>query len=249
MSIINVSIVYGTINDPQAPSKISLFFLLTSLVHVIAFIIAIMSKSPSYLISLITNIQSFEVLIQTSFYLLNLRLKLDHRIADIERELLIDSLTKLTLLGLNYYCYLQYVLRISMSRYIFVSSFVLAYKFFCIFDQFKKLRVSMKTIRSYTRVLTKVELVNEEHEHSTCAICLDSHDDTSRILRCHHLFHLNCLAALVNSKRNSFDSILRLNQQHHCPICKGIWNTRSRKKSSPKHYQEESKNEYKNDDD
>jgi len=247
ISIINVSIVHAAINDPRPPTNTSLFFLLISVVHVITFNLAILSKSPSYLVSLITNIQSFEVLILCSFYLIDLRLKSDHRIADIERELLIESLKKLSALGLNYYCFLQYVLRIRSSQYIFVLSFVLAYRFFCIFDQFKKLRISMQTIRSYTRVLTNAELLNEICQQSTCVICLDSHDNTSRKLKCHHLFHLNCLAALMNSKKNSYDSVLRLNQQYHCPICKGVWNQWSKTK-----HHEETKNEndeYKNDDD
>jgi late competence protein required for DNA uptake (superfamily II DNA/RNA helicase) len=102
----------------------------------------------------------------------------------------------------------------------------------------------MIVIRKYTKSLSNKELIEEASESSRCALCLDSHDMTSRKLNCDHVYHLNCLAALVKSKQN--DSVFyELKQSLLCPICKEKWNSTTvsdyKKKQRESDFFEESK--------
>jgi len=237
----HLSIAYAGINTLIEPTKISMLFSVIAILHVIVFVLAMSTRLP-FVVALIINMQSIETIVFCSFYIINSRMKRDNQqISEIERERLMESLKKMVTLGLNYYCYLQYVLNISSSRYAFVLSFIVAYNFFIVFDQFKKLKVSMQLIRKYTRVLSLNELRNEINTSGTCCICLDSHDFTSRKLVCHHMFHLNCLSALVHANQDSLSSILTLNKKYYCPLCNEVWN--STRRASYQTEQTESKSE------
>jgi len=238
--VMHLSVAYAGMNTLIEPTRISMLFSVIAILHVIVFVCAMSTRLP-FVVALIINMQSIEAIVFSSFYIINSKMKRDNQqISEIERERLMESLKKMVTLGLNYYCYLQYVLNISSSRYAFILSFIIAYNFFCVFDQFKKLKVSMQLIRKFTKVLSLTELQNEISSGGTCCICLDSHDFTSRKLVCHHMFHLNCLSALVHANQNSLSSILTLNKKYHCPLCNEVFNAK-RRQSKSQYEQTESK--------
>lgn len=225
--VMHLSIAYAGINTLIEPTRISMLFSVIAILHVIVFIFAMSTRLP-FVVALIINMQSIEAIVFSLFYIINSKMKRNsQQISEIERERLMESLKKMVTLGLNYYCYIQYVLNISSSRYAFILSFIIAYNFFCVFDQFKKLKVSMQLIRKYTKVLSINELRNEISTGGTCCICLDSHDFTSRKLVCHHMFHLNCLSALVQANQD-LSSILTLRKKYHCPLCNAVFNSTRR---------------------
>ena len=212
-----------------------------SIAHIIAFIVSVNMKSPTFLITVITNLPAIEVLIISFLYLIEWRLQSNHSISEVERSRLIFCLKRIFIAAVNYFYLFQYITYIRTSKFLFVMSFVIAYKFIYFVNQFKIIRADMNVVRKYTTKLSNIELNDES---SKCAICLEDNDITSRKLSCNHKFHLNCLAALVKS--NQRQDFHELKPSYLCPMCKEKWNSHKLKNQKQESkidddYNEESK--------
>ena len=235
MYVLNISIAYGYgihLPDPKV-SNTSLFFLSISIVHTILFMIAVSFKA-TILVVVITNLPAVEVLGISSLYLVEWKLQSYHSISEIERQRLIKCFKKLFISTLNYFVLFQYLSYIRTSKFLFLLSFLIGYRVVWFVNEFKMIRTDIGIVRKYTKLLSNVELMVECEDCSKCAICLDTHDMTSRKLNCDHIFHLNCLSALVNKSGQIDATFHELKPSFLCPICKDKWNANKKKRQESK---------------